>query len=554
MAQQMGNQPVLVLSEDSERTSGRDAQTMNINAGKAVSEAVRTTLGPRGMDKMLVGSVGDVVITNDGVTILDQMDVEHPAAQMIVEVADSQEEETGDGTTTAVVVAGELLKRAEDLLEQDVHPTVIASGYRQAADKARETLEDNTIDVDASDEEQLNRIAQTAMTGKGAEDAKETLSDLVVRAVQAVVEDGEIDLDNVKIETVVGGAVEDSELVEGMIIDKDRVHANMPKRVDDARIALIDTPIEVKETETDTEINVSSPDELQSFLDQEEDMLREMVEDIKDAGANVVFCQKGIDDMAQHFLAQEGILAVRRAKKSDVKKLARATGGKVVSNIDDITEDDLGNAGTVEERVVSGDEMIFVEDCENPKSVSMILRGGTEHVVDEIERAIDDALGVVRVTVQDGEILPGGGAPEIQTALALRDFADSVEGREQLAVESFADAIEIIPRTLAENAGIDSIDSLVSLRSRHDGGDQTAGLDANTGEIENMEELGVVEPLRVKTQAVSSATEAAVMILRIDDVIAGGDMGGDDEDMPDMGGAGGPGGGMGGMGGMGGAM
>jgi chaperonin GroEL (HSP60 family) len=328
----------------------------------------------------------------------------------------------------------------------------------------------------------------------------------------------------------------------------------MPKRVDDARIALIDTPIEIQETETDTEVNVSSPDELQSFLDQEEEMLREMVDNIKDSGANVVFCQKGIDDMAQHFLAQEGILAVRRAKKSDIQKLARATGGSVVSNIDDITEDDLGNAGAVEERVVSGDEMIFVEDCENPKSVSLILRGGTEHVVDEVERAIDDALGVVRVTVQDGQILPGGGAPETEVALKLRDFADSVEGREQLAVEAFADALEIIPRTLAENAGLDSIDSLVSLRSKHDAGDTHAGLDATTGDIENMTEGGVVEPLRVKTQAVSSATDAAVMILRIDDVIAGGDMGGDEEDMPDMGGAGGPGGGMGGMGGMGGAM
>jgi len=555
MAQNMGgNQPVLVLSEDSERTSGKDAQSMNITAGKAVSEAVRTTLGPRGMDKMLVGSVGDVVITNDGVTILDQMDVEHPAAKMIVEVADSQEEETGDGTTTAVVIAGELLKRAEELLDQDVHPTVIASGYRRAAEKARETLEENAIDVGPEDTEELKSIAETAMTGKGAENAKDALSDLVVRAVQSVADNGEVDLDNVKVETVVGGAVEESELVEGMIIDKDRVHANMPKKVDDARIALIDTPIEVKETETDTEINVSSPDELQNFLDQEEEMLREMVEEVKDAGANVVFCQKGIDDMAQHFLAQEGILAVRRAKKSDMKKLARATGGRVVSNIEDITEDDLGNAGNVEERVVSGDEMIFVEDCENPRSVSLILRGGTEHVVDEIERAMDDALGVVRVTVQEGKILPGGGAPEIEVALALRDFKEGVEGREQLAVEEFAKAVEIIPRTLAENAGLDSIDTLVSLRKEHDEGNAGAGLDAETGEIEDMQDGGVVEPLRVKTQAVSSATEAAVMILRIDDVIAGGEMGGDDEDMPDMGGAGGPGGGMGGMGGMGGAM
>ena len=553
--QNMGNQPVLVLSEDSERTSGRDAQSMNIAGGKAVAESVRTTLGPKGMDKMLVGSIGDIVITNDGVTILDQMDVDHPAAQMIVEVAESQEEETGDGTTTAVVIAGELLKRAEDLLEQDVHPTVIASGYRRAAEKARETLEDNAEDVTAEDTDKLTRIAQTAMTGKGAEEAKDSLSELVVRAVQAVADGNEVDLENVKVETVVGGDVSESELVEGMIIDKDRVHANMPKRVDDANIALVDTAIEIQETETDTEVNVSSPDELQNFLDQEEEMLREMVDNIKDSGANVVFCQKGIDDMAQHFLAQEGILAVRRAKKSDIQKLARATGANVVSNIDDITEDDLGNAGAVEERVVSGDEMIFVEDCENPKSVSMILRGGTEHVVDEVERAIDDALGVVRVTVQDGKILPGGGAPETEVALELRDFADGVEGREQLAVEAFADALEIIPRTLAENAGLDSIDSLVSLRSKHDGGDAHAGLNAETGDIENMTESGVVEPLRVKTQAVSSATDAAVMILRIDDVIAGGDTGSDDEDMPDMGGAGGPPGGAGGMGGgMGGMM
>jgi thermosome len=499
------------------------------------------------MDKMLVGSVGDIVITNDGVTILNKMDVEHPAAKMIVEVAESQEEEAADGTTTAVVIAGELLKKAEDLLDQDVHPTVIASGYRRAAEKARETLEDNSESVSADDTEKLERIAQTAMTGKGAEEARDVLSELVVRAVQAVADNGEVDLENVKVETVVGGSVDESELIEGMIIDKDRVHANMPKRVDDARIALIDTP-------TDTEVNVSSPDELQSFLDQEEEMLREMVDNIKDSGANVVFCQKGIDDMAQHFLAQEGILAVRRAKKSDIQKLARATGGSVVSSISDITEDDLGHAGAVEERVVSGDEMIFVEDCKNPKSVSLILRGGTEHVVDEVERAIDDALGVVRVTVQDGQILPGGGAPETEVALQLRDFADSVEGREQLAVEAFADALEIIPRTLAENAGLDSIDSLVSLRSKHDGGDKHAGLDAETGDIKNMTESGVVEPLRVKTQAISSATDAAVMILRIDDVIAGGEMGGDEEDMPDMGGAGGPGGGMGGMGGMGGAM
>ncbi|MFB6283997.1 MAG: thermosome subunit alpha [Halobacteria archaeon] len=554
MSQNVGNQPVLVLSEDTERTRGRDAQSMNISAGKAVAESVRTTLGPKGMDKMLVGDIGDVIITNDGVTILDQMDVEHPAAKMIVEVAESQEEETGDGTTTAVVNSGELLKKAEDLLEQDVHPTVIASGYRRASEKAQEVLEDNAIDVTTEDTDELEQIAETAMTGKGAEDAKDVLAKLVVRAVQSVSDNGEIDTDNIKIETVVGGATHDSELIEGMIIDKDRVHNNMPTSVEESKIALIDTPIEVKETETDTEINVSSPDELQSFLDQEEEMLKEMVEDIKESGANVVFCQKGIDDMAQHFLAQEGILAVRRAKKSDIKKLSRATGANIVSNIEDIESDDLGHAGKVDERVIGGDTMIFVEDCENPKSVSLILRGGTEHVVDEVERAVEDSLGVVRVTVQDGKILPGGGAPETQLALEIRDFADSVSGREQLAVEAFADALDIIPRTLAENAGLDSIDTLVELRSQHDAGDFASGLDAYTGEIKDMKAEGVVEPLRVKEQAISSATEAAVMILRIDDVIAGGDVG-EDDDMPDMGGAGGPGGAPGGApGGMGGGM
>ena len=559
MSQQMGNQPMIVLSEESQRTSGQDAQSMNITAGKAVAESVRTTLGPKGMDKMLVDSTGNVVVTNDGVTILGEMDIEHPAANMIVEVAETQEEEVGDGTTTSVVVAGELLSQAEDLLEQDIHATVLAQGYRQAAAEAKEILGDIAIDVEADDTEILESIASTAMTGKGAENSKELLAELVVDAVRAVADDDGIDTDNIKVEKVVGGAVDESELVEGVLVGKERVHDNMPALVEDADIALLDTAIEVKETEIDAEVNVTDPDQLEQFLEQEEKQLREMVDQLVDVGADVVFCQKGIDDMAQHYLAQEGILAVRRAKKSDMKALARSTGGRVVSNIDDITEEDLGFAGSVSQKPIAGDEKIFVEDVDDARAVTLILRGGTEHVVDEVERAIEDSLGVVRTTLEDGQVLPGGGAPEIALALGLRDFADSVDGREQLAIEAFADAVDVIPRTLAENAGLDPIDSLVELRSAHTDG-STSGLDAYTGDVIDMESEGVVEPLRVKTQAIESATEAAVMILRIDDVIAAGDLKGgasddDDDDAPGgPGGAGGMGGMGGGMGGMGGGM
>ena len=559
MAQQMGNQPLIVLSEESQRTSGKDAQSMNITAGKAVAESVRTTLGPKGMDKMLVGDTGSVVVTNDGVTILDEMDIEHPAANMIVEVAQTQEDEVGDGTTTAVVISGELLAKAEDLLDQDIHATILAQGYRQAAEKAKEILEDMAIEVDEDDTDILEQIAATAMTGKGAENAKDTLASLVVDAVRAVADDEGIDTDNIKVEKVVGGSIDESELVEGVIVDKERVHDNMPYAVEDADVALLDTAIEVPETELDTEVNVTDPDQLQQFLDQEEKQLQEMVDNLQEAGADVVFCQKGIDDMAQHYLAQEGILAVRRGKKSDINALARSTGARVISNIDDATEEDLGFAGSVAEKDIGGDQRIFVEDVEDAKAVTMILRGGTDHVVDEVERAIEDSLGVVSVTLEDGQVLPGGGAPETQLALGLRDYADSVGGREQLAVEAFADAIDVIPRTLAENAGLDPIDSLVELRSQHDGGSTTSGLDAYTGEVVDMEDDGVVEPLRVKTQAVESATEAAVMILRIDDVIAAGDLKGggsdDDDEGPPAGGPGGAPGGMGGgMGGMGGGM
>ena len=563
MAQQLGGQPLIVLSEESQRTSGKDAQSMNITAGKAVAEAVRTTLGPKGMDKMLVDSMGDVVVTNDGVTILKEMDIEHPAANMIVEVAETQEDEVGDGTTTAVVVAGELLGKAEDLLDQDIHATTLAQGYRQAAQKAKEILDDIAIEVSAEDEDVLTEIAATAMTGKGAESAKDTLATLVVSAIRSVADDGEIDLDNIKVEKVVGGAVGDSELVEGVIIDKERVHENMPFAVEDANVLVFDGALEVQETEIDAEVNVTDPDQLQQFLDQEEQQLRDMVDKIVDAGADAVFVDGAIDDMAQHFLAQEEIIAVRRTKNSDQKALARATGARVVSNLDDLSANDLGYAGSVAQKDIGGDQRIFVEEVEDAKAVTLVLRGGTEHVVDEVERAVEDSLGVVRATIEDGQVLAGGGAPEVELALGLRDFADSVGGREQLAVEAFADALEVIPRTLAENAGLDPIDSLVDLRSKHDGGQTGAGLDAYTGDIVDMEDEGVVEPRRVKSQALESATEAAVMILRIDDVIAAGDLkgGGSDDDDEEAGGPpggaggmGGMGGGMGGMGGMGGGM
>ena len=546
MAGQFSGTPIYILREGSQRTAGRDAQRSNIMAAKAVSGAVRTTLGPKGMDKMLVDTMGDVVITNDGVTILKEMDIEHPAAKMMVEIAKTQDQEVGDGTTTAVVLAGELLKQAEELLEQEIHPTVIAAGYRAAADKSMEILKGLAIEVSAKDEGLLRKIAVTAMTGKGSQSAREDLAAMAVAAVQSVVdEDGTVDTDNITVEKKVGGGITDSMLVSGVVIDKDRLHPNMPKSVKSARIALLNAAIEIEKTEVDAKIQITSPDQLQAFLDQEERMLKGMVDRIVATGANVLFIQKGIDDLAQHFLAKAGVYTVRRVKKSDMDKLARATGGRVVTSIHEISLGDLGKAGLVEERKVSDEKMTFVEDCENPKSVSIILRGGTEHVVDELDRAMEDALRVVGVAVQDKMLVAGGGAPEVELALRLRAYASTVGGREQLAIEAFANAMEVIPKTLAENAGLDQIDSLVALRSQHEKGVKGAGLDMDTGKPVEMLKLGVVEPLRVKTQAVNSAAEAAVMILRIDDVIASksGGPGG----MP--GGAGGMPGGMGGMGG-----
>ncbi len=563
MAKRMGDQPMVIMSEESQRTSGDDAQSMNITAGKAVAEAARTTLGPKGMDKMLVGSAGNVVVTNDGVTILKEMEIDHPAANMIVEVAETQEEEVSDGTTSAVVIGGDLLSQAEDLLEQDVHPTSIEQGYRQASEKAKQLLEEIAIDVDANDTDTLEQIAATAMTGKGAENAKDRLAELVVGAVTSVADDTGVDTDNIKVETLVGGAIEDSELIDGVVVDKERVSDSMPYFAEDASVAVIDDSLEVAETEIDTDVNVTNPDQLEEFLDREQKQLREMVDEIVDTGADVVFVQDGIDDLAQQYLADAGILAARRTKSSDAEQIARATGAQIVGNVSDIETDDLGFAGSVAQQDVGGSQQLVIEDVEDAASVTLLLRGGTEHVVDEVERAISDSLGVVRITLEDGKALPGGGAPEAQLALELRQFADSVGGREQLAVEAFADALETIPRTLAENGGLDPIDSLVELRSQHDAGTATAGLNVTTGDVIDMDEAGVVEPLRVKTQAIGSATEAAVMLLRIDDVIAAGDLkggqvnAGDDDDAggPPAGGPGGMGGGMGGMGGgMGGMM
>ena len=509
MAQQQ--QPLIILPEGTTRNLGRDAQRNNILAGKVLAETVRTTLGPNGMDKMLVDGLGDIVVTNDGVTILKEMDIEHPAAKMLVEVAKTQEDEVGDGTTTAVIIAGELLKRSEELL-----------GYRQAAQKAIELLDQ--ISIDADDKDTLLKVAMTAMTGKGTEKAREPLAELIVGAVSQVVEDGKVDSEQIKIESKDGAAIEDSELVSGVIIDKEKVHPGMPSEINGAKIALVNSAIEVKETEVDAEIRITDPAQMQAFIEQEENMIKEMVDELVAAGANVLFCQKGIDDLAQHYLSKAGILATRRVKKSDMEKLAKATGAKIVTNIEDLSADDLGDAGLVAEDKVSGDDMIFVKECKDPKAVTLLLRGSTSHVVDEIERAVEDAIGVVASTVEDGKVVVGGGAPEIAIAKGLKDYAETISGREQLAVTAFAEALEVVPRTLAENAGLDSIDSLVDLRAAHEDSIYM-GLNVFEGGVTDMKEAGVIEPQRVKKQAIQSAAEAAEMILRIDDVIASSSQG-----------------------------
>ena len=518
-------QPIFILPEGTQRTTGRSAQKNNIMAAKLVAETVRTTLGPKGMDKMIVDSMGDVIVTNDGVTILKEIQVEHPAAKMMVEIAKTQEDEVGDGTTTAVVLAGEFLKNAEALIDQNVHPTVIARGYRLAEHRAQEVLLKMAEDVSEKDEASLKKIATTAMTGKGAENAKDSLADLTVKAVRAVLERQEnrsfIDKENIKLEKKVGASVEDSELIEGIVLDKERVHSGMPASVKNAKIALVDSAIEIKNTEIDAKIQITDPSQLQMFLDQEEKMIRDKVNYIVKSGANVLICQKGIDDIAQHFLAKAGVYAVRRAKKSDMDALARATGAKLVTNLKDLSASDLGRAGVVEEVRVGDEQMTYVKECKNPKAVTILIRGGTEHVVDEVKRAMEDAIGDVAAALSNGKVVAGAGAPEIELGRELRKYAQGLSGREQLAVHAFADAMDIIPRTLAENAGLDPIDVLTELKAQHDKGGKWIGIDVFTGKPMDAWKRGVIEPLKIKTQAVSSAAEVAVMILRIDDVIAG---------------------------------
>lgn len=519
MAQQ-GNQPIFILAENTQRNKGRDAQRNNIMAAKLVAETVRTTLGPKGMDKMLVDSVGDIVVTNDGVTILEEMQIEHPAAKMIVEVAKTQEDEVGDGTTTAVILAGELLKNAEALLDKEVHPTVITKGYAMAAEKAISILNNICEKISKDDVETLKKIAATAMTGKGAENAKNPLAELAVKAVKQVLENDNLDLEDIKLEKKVGGGIEDSELIQGIVLDKDRSHPGMPKTIKNAKIALLDVALEIKNTETDAKIQVSDPTQLQLFMDQEEKMLKDMADKVIKSGANVVFTQKGVDDLVAHFLAKAGIYASKRIKKSDMEKLAKATGAKILSKLSDLSQEDLGKAGTVEEVKIGDEQMTYVKDCVNPKAVTILLKGGTEHVIDEIERAMKDALGDIAAALKIGKIVAGAGSTEMEVARQLRDHAAKLSGREQLAVLAFADALEIIPRTLAENAGLDPIDILTELKVEHDKGNKWAGVDANSSKIMDAWKSGVIEPLKTKTQAIKSATEVAELLLRIDDVIA----------------------------------
>jgi thermosome len=525
---QAGGVPVLILKEGSSRSRGREAQHANIMAARIVAETVKSALGPKGMDKMLVDSFGDTTITSDGRTILDEMDIQHPAAKMMVEVAKTQDNEAGDGTTTAVVLAGELLNKAEELIGKNVHPTIIIDGYKKASEKALEVLEKIAMPTESNREEYLKKVAMTSMASKLVAEHKEYLAELAVKAVLEVAEKEngkyKVDIDDIKVEKKPGESLRDTKLIQGIVLDKEVVHSGMPKRVEKAKIALLDTALEIEKTEFDAKINIESPEQMDAFLKQEEEMLREMVEKIEAIGANVVLCQKGIDDMAQHFLARKGILAVRRIKKSDMEKLSKATGGKIITNIDDMSSSDLGYASLVEERKIGDDKMTFVEGCKHPRAVTILIRGGTERIVDEAERSLHDALCVVRDVVEEPKILAGGGAPELEISRMLKKYAETLPGREQLAVKSFAEALEVVPVTLTENAGLDPIDILSELRARHEKGETWAGIEVNSGKVQDMSEAGVFEPLAVKKQIVKSAGEAASMILKIDDVIAAGKM------------------------------
>jgi len=521
MAGQIGGQQILILKKGTERTRGEEAKRSNIMAARAVAEAVRTTLGPRGMDKMLTDPAGLVTITNDGATILDEMAIKHPAAKMVAAVAKTQDDEVGDGTTTAAVLTGEFLKKAQELMEQGIHPTTIISGYTLASHKSKEILMDMAID---SKDEHLRKIAATALTGKGVEFSKEKLSDLVVMAVKSIVkkENGKnrVNIKDISIERRGEGSVEDSELVAGIILDKTKTHQSMPSRIENAKIAILATPIEVRKIETKSEISIEGLGQTRMFLEREESQVREAAQKVIKSGANVVFCQKGVDDLARYFLAKAGVFVTHRVKKNDLEKLSRATGGKIITSLEEIKPEVLGHAGIVEEKMVGNGEMIFITGCKNPDTYSILLRGGTEHVVTSLDRAVHDALRVVGVAIEDGKILAGGGSPEVELAMRLREYASTLTGREQLAVNKFAEAMEIIPKTLAENAGLDAIDMLTELRNQHEKGNKYVGLDVYAGKAVDMLENEVIEPLRVKTQAIASATEAASMILRIDDVMA----------------------------------
>ncbi len=551
MAQAAGGVPVLILKEGTNRSTGKEAQRNNITAAKIVAETVRTTLGPRGMDKMLVSTIGDVTITNDGATIMKELDVQHPAAKMLVEVAKTQDNEVGDGTTTAVLLSGELLSESEKLLDQNVHPTVIVDGFKKAAEKAIEILDKISISIQEKDDETLRQIATTAMYSKGIAAARDLFAEIAVKAVRQVAEKNEsglkADIDLIKVLKKNGKSLSETELVRGLVVDKDFAHAQMPKRIENAKIALVNAKLEIEKTEFDAKININNPDQMHLFLEEEEKMLKEMVEDVAKSGANVLFSEKGIDDLALHYLSKRGISAVKNVSSGDMEKLSKATGGKIVASVKDLSSDTLGAAKIVEEAKIGDDKLVYVREAKNPKAVTIVIRGGTEHVVDEAERSLHDALSVVRNAMEDGKIVAGGGAPEAEVAKRLREYAVKVGGREQLAIEGFANALEAVPTTLAENAGLDPIDVLVELRSKHEqsGTNPWWGIDVYSGKVKDMRKLNVIEPLRVKQQVIKSASEAASMILRIDDVIAAKGM--------DKGGMGGGKGGMPpGMGGMGG--
>jgi len=539
---QMGGRPVIILREDTKRSRGEEARKSNMMAAQIIAEVLKTTLGPRGMDKMLIDSLGDITITSDGATVLDEIDVQHPVAKMMIEVAKTQDKEVGDGTTTAVVLAGELLKKAEELLEQNIHPSVVIAGYQKASDKAIEILEKVAVDVDMDDKETLMKLSNTAIRSKAVASARNHLSAIVIEAIKQIIEkrDGQViaDVDNVQIVKKEGKSLEETELVRGIIVDKEVVHDGMPKKVKNARIALVDAALEIEKTEIDAEIRIKSPDSVKAFLDQESEMLKKMADRIVESGANVLLTQKGIDDMAQHFLAKAGILTARRVKKSDMEKLAKATGAKIVSNLADLKKTDLGHCGLVEERKVGNDKMIFVEECKDPAAVAIFVRAGLERMIDEAERSLNDALYVVSDVAELPKMVPGGGAIEMEVAKEVRSYARKVGGREQLAIEAFADALEVIPKTLAENAGLDTLDTMVAMKAAHEKKDGLSmGVNVFEGGVADMMKNGVVEPLVVKLQAIKSGIEVTSMILRIDDVVAA----------KSSGGPGGPGGPQGGM-------